>query len=278
MISWVVVLAGRVVGAFTTTQQCGCSDPAWNLIRPPSWWKKIQFEPKKEWQKWEDWSAVQCISLLGRTGSYHCHKIVAYHSSKMFAKALRIRVSLFWLQSCVQLPCVNNFEAYYATGSWLQFYCKSTHACPATAYNFVVTFTNGPGAILWGISALWPGGGQTFLSEEHLKEFANAYSIAQNNLKHEIVLAKDLYRKKSQLPISLKQFISFIAPCKAAFDYLYKLLLIAVTLPVTASLALIREKFFENIISENISQKSMTRLKVWVATLYFQFKGYELNI
>jgi len=95
-----------------------------------------------------------------------------------------------------------------------------------------------------------------------LKEFANAYSIAQNNLKHEIVLAKDLYRKKSQLPISLKQFISFIAPCKAAFDYLYKLLLIAVTLPVTASLALIREKFFENIISENISQKSMTRLKV----------------
>jgi len=36
------------------------------------------------------------------------------------------------------------------------------------------------GAILSGISAHCPGN-QTFLSEEHLKELANAYSISEND-------------------------------------------------------------------------------------------------
>jgi len=43
-------------------------------------------------------------------------------------------------------------------------------------------------------------GGQTFLSEEHLKDFANAYSISENDLKHEIPLANNLLRKESKLP------------------------------------------------------------------------------
>ena len=97
-----------------------------------------------------------------------------------------------------------------------------------------MTFCNGSGAILSDISALCPGG-QTFLSEEHLKKFANAYSISENDLKHETLLAKNLFRKESQLPTSLEQLISFIAPYKGAFDCLYMLLPIAVTLPVTSS-------------------------------------------
>jgi len=68
-----------------------------------------------------------------------------------------------------------------------------------------------------------------------LKKFANAYSISENDLKHETLLAKTLLRKESQLPSSLEQFISFISPYKGAFDCLYKLLLIAVTLPVTSA-------------------------------------------
>jgi len=88
--------------------------------------------------------------------------------------------------------------------------------------------------ILSGISALWPGR-QTFLSEEHLKKFANAYSVSENDLKHETLLAKNLLRKESQLPTSLEQFMSFIAPYKAAFDCLYKFLQIALTLPVTSA-------------------------------------------
>ena len=97
-----------------------------------------------------------------------------------------------------------------------------------------MTFCKGSGAILFGISAFWPGG-RTFLSEKHLKKFANAYSISENDLKHETLLAKTLLRKESQLPSSLEQFISFISPYKGAFDCLYKLLLIAVTLPVTSA-------------------------------------------
>jgi len=67
-----------------------------------------------------------------------------------------------------------------------------------------------------------------------LKKFANAYSVSENDLKHETLLAKNLLRKKSQLPTSLEQFISFVAPYTGAFaDCLYNLLLIAATLPVT---------------------------------------------
>jgi len=95
-----------------------------------------------------------------------------------------------------------------------------------------MTFCNGSGTIFSGISALWPGG-QTFLSEEHLKKFANEYSISENDLKHGTLLARNLLRKESQLPTSQEKCISFIAPYKGAFDCLYKLLLIAVTLPVT---------------------------------------------
>jgi len=68
-----------------------------------------------------------------------------------------------------------------------------------------------------------------------LKKFVNAYSIGVKDLKHETPLAKNLLRKESQLPTSLEQYISFIAPYKGAFDCLYKLLLIAVTLPVTSA-------------------------------------------
>jgi len=82
-----------------------------------------------------------------------------------------------------------------------------------------MTFCNGSGAILSGISARSVGG-QTFPSEEHLKKFANAYSIRENDLKYETLLAKNFLGKASQLPTSLEQFISFIAPHKGSFDCL----------------------------------------------------------
>jgi len=46
-------------------------------------------------------------------------------------------------------------------------------------------------------------GCQTYVSEEHLKEFANAYSINENDFE----TAKKLLRKESQLPTSLEQFL-----------------------------------------------------------------------
>jgi len=87
-----------------------------------------------------------------------------------------------------------------------------------------------------------------------LKGFANAHSISENDLKHEIPPAKNLRRKEWQLPTSLEQFLSFKAPCKATFDCSYKLLLIDVTLSVTSASC---EGSFPNIntYSENIFQK-----------------------
>jgi len=46
---------------------------------------------------------------------------------------------------------------------------------------------------------------------------------------------KEFASEVSQLPTSLEQFISFIVPSQGAFDCLYKLLLIAVSLPVTSA-------------------------------------------
>ena len=137
-----------------------------------------------------------------------------------------------------------------------------------------MTFCDGSGAILSSISALWPGG-QTFLSEEHLKKFANAYSVSENDFKHETLLAKSLLRKESQLPTSLEQCISFIAPYKGAFDCLYKLLLIAITLPVTSASY---ERIFSNMqLVKTFLRKIPWPVKNWVAMLFFQLKGYELK-
>jgi len=43
------------------------------------------------------------------------------------------------------------------------------------------------------------------------EKIPKSYSFSENDLKHEITLAKNLLRKKSKLPISLEQFFSFIA-------------------------------------------------------------------
>lgn len=86
-----------------------------------------------------------------------------------------------------------------------------------------------------GIAALCPGQ-QSFLCEKDLIQFAVAYSVNPDDLKHEIPLIKKLLTKESQQqPKTMVQFLSLLLPYKAAFDCLYKLLLIAVTLPVTSA-------------------------------------------
>jgi len=49
---------------------------------------------------------------------------------------------------------------------------NSSHTCPSTSQNFVRIFYKDSEAIISRISAHCPGG-QTFLLEKHLKEFAN---------------------------------------------------------------------------------------------------------
>jgi len=76
------------------------------------------------------------------------------------------------MQACVLLPCV--YDSKHLTQLVRDFSFKSTYTSGATSQKLLMTFCNGSGEILSGISALCPGG-QTFLSEKHLKEFANAY-------------------------------------------------------------------------------------------------------
>jgi len=82
--------------------------------------------------------------------------------------------------------------------------------CSATALNFVRIFCNDSEAILSRNSALCPGG-QTFLSETHLKQLTNHIHLVRMIQNIKISLANNLLRKKSKLPISLEQFLSFIA-------------------------------------------------------------------
>ena len=76
---------------------------------------------------------------------------------------------------------------------------------------------------------------QSFLREKDLLQFAAAYSVNSEDLKHEVPLIKKLLAKEQQQPQSIVQFLSLLSPYKAAFDCMYKLLLIAVTLPITSA-------------------------------------------
>jgi len=44
MINCVVVFGGQVTRGFMTTHTSSCSDPAWNLVRPRSWYWKIHLK------------------------------------------------------------------------------------------------------------------------------------------------------------------------------------------------------------------------------------------
>jgi len=44
-----------------------------------------------------------------------------------------------------------------------------------------------------------------------VEKIRKSYSFSENHLKYEITLAKNLLWKVSELPISLEQFVSFIA-------------------------------------------------------------------
>ena len=50
-----------------------------------------------------------------------------------------------------------------------------------------------------------------------LERIRKSHSFSENDLKHEITLAKNLLRRASKLPISLEQFLPFIATKKSAF-------------------------------------------------------------
>jgi len=84
-----------------------------------------------------------------------------------------------------------------------------------------------------------------------MKEFANAYSISENDLEHETPLAKNLLRKGSQLPTSLEQFIvySSLQSC-----VLFFIQFVNNRCNSFRRQRFKREKFFKNEICENISQ------------------------
>ena len=85
-----------------------------------------------------------------------------------------------------------------------------------------------------GIAALCPGQ-QSFLCEKDLIQFSVAYSVNPDDLKHEVPLIQKLLTKEpQQQPKTIVRFLSLLLPYEATFDCLYKLLLIAVTLPLTS--------------------------------------------
>ena len=88
-----------------------------------------------------------------------------------------------------------------------------------------------------------------------LERIRKSYSFSQNDLKYEITLTKNLLRKASKLPISLEQFLSFIATWKAA-------LVVTGSCNSSHHQPFMREKFFKNEITENISQKFHDQWKI----------------
>jgi len=92
-------------------------------------------------------------------------------------------------------------------------------------------FSGDAKVIMQGVSALSPTS-ESFLDHSVLKEIALRYGICRDGLIHEIPLAKRLV---SNGCITVLEFLTRLCPYKQAFDCLYNLLLISVTLPVTTA-------------------------------------------
>jgi len=94
-----------------------------------------------------------------------------------------------------------------------------------------------------------PSGLNTSISKT-LKGIRVSYSFSENDLKHQIPSANNLLRKEPKLPILLEQSFSFV-------DTVLKKLHWLVTSSCNSShhQRFMKEKFFKNEISENISQK-----------------------
>lgn len=95
-------------------------------------------------------------------------------------------------------------------------------------------FSSDANVILRGIAALSPGT-NLFLSEDDLNVFAKCYGVNGHDLKHALPLVRKLVDKEDKTPKSVLDMLSMVCPYKNAFESLYSLLLIAVTLPVTSA-------------------------------------------
>ncbi|XP_064078483.1 uncharacterized protein LOC135195906 [Macrobrachium nipponense] len=119
--------------------------------------------------------------------------------------------------------------------------------------------------------------GQTFLHKDDLKSFALSYSVKQSDLKHELPSVKKLLQKELQPPTSLVEFLSFNHPYKSAFDCLYRLLLIAVTLPVTSAscersfskMEIVKTFLGNSVTSERLSNTALLSIESkWAETIF----------
>ena len=114
--------------------------------------------------------------------------------------------NLSWLQYCVLLTCV-----------WLRNILRKW---------FVITVLTLPNMscnlrILYEFFVMIQNQFFTYFSSfprrsnisirKTLEKICKSYSFSENDFKYEITLAKNLFWKESKLPISLQQFLSFIA-------------------------------------------------------------------
>ena len=84
--------------------------------------------------------------------------------------------------------------------------------------------------IMRGISAFTPTS-EEFLNHAYLRKITSRFDLSPDELKHDIPFVKKLVKEAQTVKDSLVQLF----PYKKAFDGIYRLLLIAVTLPVTSA-------------------------------------------
>ena len=103
-----------------------------------------------------------------------------------------------------------------------------------------------------------------------LERIRISYLFSENDLKHEITLAKNLLRRESKLPTLHEQFLhSYLKTCVWLF-------LRAVTFPVTNASC---ERTFSKLEPvKTFPRNSMTRRRLGNVLIYFQLKGVSWKI
>ena len=114
--------------------------------------------------------------------------------------------NLSWLQYCVLLPCVwlrNILRKWFLT----TVLTLPTHVLQPQ--NFVRIFVMIQKQFFTYFSSFPKWSNMSI--RKTLEKIRKSYSFSENDLKYETTLANNLFWKESKLPISLEQFLSFIA-------------------------------------------------------------------
>lgn len=137
-------------------------------------------------------------------------------------------------------------------------------------------FSDDSKTIMNGISALTLSS-NNFLHNDFLSEFAKRFNISSTDVKHKISLVRKLVNDNT---LTVAQFLIELFPYKKAFEGIYRLLLLAVTLPVTSAScerSFSKMKIVKTFLRNSMSNNRLSNIALLILEGKGNFAEFRLN-